>query len=198
MLSSGRKLSSIGEMLTIRFAASEPPGERHSSDFDSLVVSFQDAGTVHDMPCWSHFAVLPPANAAVCAAVGFACSTSPPLLDPVAVFRVAPEFVDDLSLLVRLQSESAKPSRSSTGICFIGTLTSRRLKEQSASMRKQVSSQPACRFVGADLCVRPGWVASKRADTQVRPYNYNYRPIGLAAFACYPTTSLQNHPLCNS
>src|SRR6185436_19835082 len=116
MLTSVGKLSSIGEMFTIRFAASEPPGERHNSDLDSLVVSFQDAGTVQDIPCWSHFAVLPPASAAVCAAVGFACSTSPPLLDPVALLRGAPELFDDLSLLVRLQSESAKPRTSSTGI----------------------------------------------------------------------------------
>jgi len=40
-------------------------------------------------------------------------------------------------------------------------------------MRKQGLSQLARRFVGADLCVRPGWVASKRADTQVRPYRSN-------------------------
>src|SRR6185436_1267508 len=141
MLMSVGKLSSIGEMFTIRLAASEPPGERHNSDLDSLVFSFQEAGTVHDMPCWSHFAVLPPANAAVCAAVGFACSTSPLPVDPVAVLPGAPELFDDFSLLVRLQSESAKPRTSSTGICFIGTLTSRRLKEQSASMRKQLLSQ---------------------------------------------------------
>ena len=62
MLTSVGKLSSIGEMLTIKFAASPPPGERQSSDFDSLLDSFQFGGTVQDIPWFSQLAVAPPAS----------------------------------------------------------------------------------------------------------------------------------------
>src|SRR5580765_3941216 len=81
MLDSVGKLSSMGEMLTIKLAASAPPGERQTSSFDSLLCSFQDGGTVQDIPCWSHLTVCPPASACNWAAVGVACSALP-LLSP--------------------------------------------------------------------------------------------------------------------
>src|SRR5678809_1433151 len=105
MLMSAGKLSSIGEMLTIKLAASEPPGERQASDFASFSVSVHLGGTVQDMPCRSHFTVWPPARAAVCAWFGFACSAWISLLP----LPDAPELLDGFSLLVRLQSESANP-----------------------------------------------------------------------------------------
>src|SRR6266850_2407121 len=132
MLMSAGKLSSIGEILTIKFAASDPPGDRHVSIFDSFSVSVHFGGTVHDMPCRSHLTVWPPANAAVCAPVGVARSawiSLSPLPDP-------PELLDGFSLLVRLQSESANPRTSKTGRCFMVPLTIRRLKEHSASIPK--------------------------------------------------------------
>src|SRR4030095_532935 len=100
MLISAGKLSSIGEMLTIKFAASKPPGERHASSFDSFVVSVQLGGTVNDMPCRSHLTVWPPARAAACAPVGVACSAWMSL-SVVPLFP--PELLDGFSLLVRLQ-----------------------------------------------------------------------------------------------
>src|SRR5882724_3637397 len=121
MLMSVGKLSSIGEMLTIKLAASDPPGELQTSSFDSLVTCFHCGGTVHDIPCWSHLTVWPPANACVCAAVGVACSASPPLsLERDADWPGPPELFELLSLFVKLQSDSANPSTSRTGICFIG------------------------------------------------------------------------------
>src|SRR6185503_13385619 len=144
MLMSVGKLSPNGEMLTIRLAASKPPGDRQSRDFESTSVCFQLGGTVHDMPCWSHFTVWPPASAAVCAAVGFACSTSPPLVADFELLLEVPELVLVLNLLVRLQRDNARPRTSSTGICFMGTLATKRLEEQPASMRKTVhKSMPA-------------------------------------------------------
>src|ERR1044071_6781870 len=104
MLMSVGKLASIGEMLTIRFAASDPPGERHMNCFDSFVVSFHFGGTDQDIPCWSHFAVDPPDNASVCAEVGFGRSTSPPLEEPEVELPGPPEF-EDFNLFVKLQSE---------------------------------------------------------------------------------------------
>jgi hypothetical protein len=119
MLMSVGKLSSIGEMFTIRLAASEPPGERHANIFDSLVVSVHFCGTVQDIPCASHLTVCPPAIASVCAAVGFAFSTSPSLEEEERL-PVCPELLLGFSLLVKLQSERAKPSIIRTGICFMG------------------------------------------------------------------------------
>src|ERR1044072_2691890 len=126
MLMAVGKLSSRGEMLTIRLAASKPPGDRHRNVVFSVGVSVHLGGTLHDIPCTSHFAVPPPASAAVWAAVGVAFSapmSSPPEL--VAVLPGALELDEGFSLLDRLQSESANPSTSRTGICFMVTLTRR-------------------------------------------------------------------------
>src|SRR4030095_492815 len=119
MLMSVGKLASIGEMLTIKLAASDPPGECQTSSFDSLVNWFHCGGTVQDIPCWSHVTFWPPANAWVWAAVGVAGSALMSLVVDVELAG-ALEFVDLVSLLVRLQSERASPSKIKTGICFIG------------------------------------------------------------------------------
>src|SRR6266480_1200126 len=133
MLISVGKLSSIGEMFTIKLAASDPPGERQTSIFDSFEAWVQPDGTVQDIPCWSHFTVWPPANACICAAVGVACSASPPLsLD--ADLPGPLEFVDVFSLLLKLQSESANPRTSKTGICFMGHTHEKELEEKCASI----------------------------------------------------------------
>src|SRR5882672_4726804 len=138
MLMSVGKLSSIGEMLTIKLAASDPPGEFQRSSFDSLVTSFHCGGTVHDIPCWSHLTVWPPASACIWAAVGVACSASPPLsLELVADLPDLFELFELLSLFVKLQSESANPRTIRTGICFIGHTHKKGLKEQCASIPKQ-------------------------------------------------------------
>src|SRR6266508_1388759 len=121
MLMSAGKLSSIGEILTLKLAASEPPGEFQTSSFDSLVTSFHCGGTVQDIPCWSHLTVWPPASACNWAAVGVACSASPlPSLEPEADLPGPLELFELLSLFVRLQSERANPSTIRMGICFIG------------------------------------------------------------------------------
>src|SRR6185436_14994098 len=125
MLISVGKLSSIGEMLTIKFAASDPPGECQTSCFDSLLTSFHCGGTVHDIPCWSQVTFWPPASAWVWAAVGVACSACMSLEDDVDLPGVL-EFVELLNLLVKLQSERANASKRKTGICFMmATLTIR-------------------------------------------------------------------------
>src|SRR6185295_8737808 len=98
MLISVGKLSSIGEMLTIKLAASKPPGDRQRSCFDSLVVSVHLGGTFHDIPCASHFAVPPPASAAVWAAVGVAFSASPSSPELVAVLPGEFELDEGFSL----------------------------------------------------------------------------------------------------
>src|SRR5215204_6501485 len=96
------KLSSIGEILTFIDAVS---GERHENIFDSLVVSVQPAGIVHDIPCLSHFASLPPASAAPCAAVATPCSGFASL----SLTEVEPPELLFLNLSERLHSESASP-----------------------------------------------------------------------------------------
>jgi len=135
MLISVGKLSSIGEILTIRFAASPPPGERQSSDFDSLLDSFQFGGTVQDIPWFSQAAVAPPAKACVCAAVGVAFSASPPVSEDEV-----PEPADlspVLSLSPRLQSDRTRPRKRSTGICFMDHTHTKGLEEQCASIPKR-------------------------------------------------------------
>src|SRR5882724_7675805 len=129
MLMSVGKLSSIGEMLTIKLAASDPPGELQTSSFDSLVTCFHCGGTVHDIPCWSHLTVWPPASACIWTAVGVACSASPPLsLEPDADLPGLFELFELLSLFVKLQSESANPRTIRTVICFIGAHSQERIK----------------------------------------------------------------------
>src|SRR6185295_10475970 len=148
MLISAGKLSSIGEMLTIKFAASEPPGERHVSIFASFSVSVHLGGTVQDIPCRSHLTVWPPARAAVCAPVGVAFSawiSLSPLPEP-------PELLDGFSLLVRLQSERANPRTSKTGRCFMFPLAIRRLKEHSASIPKRGVKSNARQRTGQVIC----------------------------------------------
>src|ERR1700730_12422618 len=121
MLASVGKLASIGEMLTMSDAASQEPGERQTNIFDSLVVWVHLAGAVHDIPCWSHFIVWPPAKACVWAAVGVACSTLPSASPEVDVdLPGPPELVAVLSLLLRLQNERANLRTRRTGICFMG------------------------------------------------------------------------------
>src|SRR5215217_8094236 len=115
MLASVGKLSSIGEILTISVAASELPGERQTNDFDSFVSSVHFGGTVHDRPCRSHLICCPPASAAVCSVVAWACSAdlavAPPVPDELeASFLTFPE---------RLQRERVKPSSSRTRRFFM-------------------------------------------------------------------------------
>src|SRR5262250_2238282 len=105
MLASTGNSSAIGEMLTIKFAASNPPGDRHANDSDSLCDSVQPGGTVNDMPCLSHFASLPPEIAAVCAAVGCAFSG----VAPLSLTEPEPEELEPLlcNRSERLQSDKA-------------------------------------------------------------------------------------------
>src|SRR5918999_728239 len=106
MLISVGKLSSIAEMFTIKLAASEPPGDRQTSIFVSLVVSFHLAGTVHDIPCWSHLTVCPPASASICAAVAVGGSPSPLLsVELVVGLAGSADLFVLVSLLVKLQRE---------------------------------------------------------------------------------------------
>src|SRR5215207_7730452 len=82
------KSAPIGETLTIRFAASQEPGERQRSDVLSTDCFVQRCGTVHDISCCSHLADWPPETAAVCAAVGCGPSASSPPV--VVVAEVVP------------------------------------------------------------------------------------------------------------
>src|SRR5262245_51831736 len=117
MLISVGKLSSIGEILTISDAA-PAPGDRHVNVFDSLVVSVQPDGTVHDIPCRSHFASAPPASAAVCAAVATPRSAFASLsLTEVEEFE-DPELLF-LNLSERLHRERARPINNTSAICFM-------------------------------------------------------------------------------
>src|SRR5215813_9380227 len=132
MLASAGKLSSIGEMLTINEAASPPPGDRHMNDFDSFSCSVHCGGTVHDIPCLSHFACCPPAGAAVCAAVGSPCSA---VLPPPPPLALVPLELEPLlcSFSERLQREREKQIVTASRICFILA---------TACIRKARSSQP--------------------------------------------------------
>src|ERR1051325_10527685 len=103
----------MGEMLTIKLAASEPPGERHTNDLDSFSCSVQFCGTVHDIPCRSHFISCPPRSAAICSAVGWPCSAVPP---PALSEPDGPSFLNRPD---RLQSERAKPISSTSRIFFM-------------------------------------------------------------------------------
>src|SRR6266404_6058611 len=113
MLASVGKLSSMVEMFTSSEAASEPPGERHTSVFDSSLDRVHFGGTVHVIPCWSHFISEPPDSAARWASVGSARSATTPPLSGVFEF---PFF----SLLERLQRDTAKASTNRRGMCFMG------------------------------------------------------------------------------
>jgi hypothetical protein len=107
------------ETETIKFAASKPPGERQVKEFNSFDSSFHVGGTVQDIPCTSHIAFVPPANAAVWAAFGSAFSaviSLPPEFEPVPVSD------DFLNRFVRLQSDSDKQMKSTSGTYFIGSL----------------------------------------------------------------------------
>src|SRR5688572_26609103 len=117
MLMSVGKSSSIGEMLTINDAASDPPGERHVKLFASFVVSVQLGGTVHDMSCRSHFTSLPPAIAAVCASVGCAGSGFAALSLTEGADLVSELLF--LNLSERLQSDKANPITNTSAMCFI-------------------------------------------------------------------------------
>src|SRR5882724_6974046 len=119
MLSLVGKLASIAEMLTISEAALPPPGERHINSFDSFVVCVHLGGTVHDIPCGSHFISCPPESAAVCAAVGSARSGAVPPLSAEPVPEPGAFEFPDFSLLERLHRDNAKPRTSTSGMCFI-------------------------------------------------------------------------------
>src|SRR6185436_4848334 len=110
--------SAIGEMLTIRLAAPPAPGDRHMNDWASFCSSVQFGGTVHDMPCRSHFAPWPPAIAAVCAAVVCACSglAALSLTEPPEELDAEPPL---WSFSERLQSDNAKPMNNTSAICFM-------------------------------------------------------------------------------
>src|SRR6266480_6423131 len=110
------KSSAIVEMLTIRFAASEPPGERARKVSRSSVTFVHFGGMVHDSPCWSHLMVCPPASAAVWAAVGTAFSAVIPPFEADVPVPVGPLAFFDF---VRLHSERARPSNRSVEISFI-------------------------------------------------------------------------------
>src|SRR6266480_6965659 len=101
MLISTGKLESITEMLTLRKAP--PPPELNVSL--RTVSVFQFAGIVQVMPCWSHFTVWPLAMAAVCAAVGFGCSTgSFPIFEGLLDEEFEFEVPDFLNFSLRLQA----------------------------------------------------------------------------------------------
>src|SRR6266849_5873819 len=119
MLESVGKLSSIGEMLTIKCAASSPPGELQTSSWNSLLSCFQFGGAVQDIPCRSHLTCCPPANACVCASVGFAFSASLELDEDFSEPE-PPEFFAVFNFVPRLHNDKAKPSTRIVGICFIG------------------------------------------------------------------------------
>src|SRR5215213_2031030 len=92
-------------------------GERHEKIFASLVVSVQPAGIVHDIPCRSHFASLPPASVAACMAVatpgsGFASLSLTAADEPELELLF-------LNLSERLHRESARPINNASAICFI-------------------------------------------------------------------------------
>ena len=151
----------MGEMLTIRLAASEPPGERQTNSFDSFVCSVHFAGTVQDMPWRSHLISWPPARAAVCSAVGWPCSTGPSLalLDPdgAEVELLFFNFSD------RLQRESAKPISSTSRIFFIRRTPQLRLDRTKAFYskpeRKSNWATKAQRRINCALCA-PLWPMS--------------------------------------
>src|SRR4030095_9892712 len=118
MLDWAGKLSSIGEILTIKLA--ELLGALHMNDLLSFSVSFQLAGTVHDIPCRSHFASFPPAIAAACAGVATPFSALPPPPE----LELDPEFEPDddfpcLNFSERLQHDNAETRTSPIGMYFI-------------------------------------------------------------------------------
>src|SRR6476660_4048662 len=121
MLTSVGKLSSIGEILTIKFAASKPPVDLHENSFDSFVVSVHFGGTVKLIPCWAHLISCPPDKAACCDAVAAPCSAVvPPMLEPEFESDVEPEVEDPcFNLFERLQSDKEKPRTRITGRYFI-------------------------------------------------------------------------------
>src|SRR5690349_6302481 len=105
-------------MLTISEAASAPPGERQTNDFDSFVCSVHFGGTVHDMPWRSHFICCPPARAAVSSAVGWPCSA---LFVP-ADLELDDEPEDECAFFSRsdkLQRESANPMSRTSRMFFM-------------------------------------------------------------------------------
>src|SRR6185369_897572 len=105
-------------MLTMSDAASPPPGERQLNDFDSFSCSVQPAGTVHDIPCRSHFIDWPPASAAICSAVALPGSADPPELLELDPDGPELEF-PFLNLSERLHNDRAKPISNRATICFI-------------------------------------------------------------------------------
>jgi hypothetical protein len=76
MLVSAGKSALIGEMLTMRNAASELPGDCHMKEVLSALFFFQRCGTVQVISCCAHSADCPPAMAADCSAVGSGGSAS--------------------------------------------------------------------------------------------------------------------------
>src|SRR5258708_22237595 len=106
-------------MLAIRLAASEPPAECIEKLFLSSLSLVHFRGTVHSMLSCSHLIASPPASAVVWAAVGCAFSTTTDPLPEDEDLLPAFEFFENFNLSVRLQSERARPSMMSTGICFI-------------------------------------------------------------------------------
>src|SRR5712691_6085166 len=105
----------------INDAASQEPGERQTNIFSSFVACVHCGGTIHDIPCLSHFTLWPPASAAVWAAVGSGCSTdAPPVsVEPDVDLPDSPDLPAFFSLLLRLQSASANPRTTRTGSCFM-------------------------------------------------------------------------------
>src|SRR4026207_2056393 len=118
------KSSAMLDTLTISEAASKPPGERQRNEFNSFDSSFHVGGTVQVIPCTSQTAVVPPARAAVCAAVGSAFSaviSLPPELEPVPVSD------DFLNRFVRLHSDNEKQINNTSGTYFMAFLETRDL-----------------------------------------------------------------------
>src|SRR6185369_7703052 len=119
MLASVGKLSSMGEILTINEASL--PGELHRSSLDSLLTSFQLAGTLKDIPCRSHFASCPPSRVANCAGLATPCSAGAPL-SPEVEDELEPDPVVDfpcLNFSERLHSERANKKTSPSERYFI-------------------------------------------------------------------------------
>src|SRR6266567_4804489 len=127
MLTSTGKSSAIAEILTIRFAASQLPGERNAKLLRSSVTFVHLGGIVQDMPCLLHLISSPPASAAVSAAFGCAFSAVMSLDEDGApeppLFEL--EFPALFNLLVKLQSDNARPSTIRIGICFMVQLAQR-------------------------------------------------------------------------
>src|SRR5712692_2130751 len=110
------------------------------------VCFFQFAGSVQVMPCSSHFTVWPLAMAAVCAAVGFGCSTeSVPLFELLLDEEDEFEFeeLDFLNFSLRLQAATTNTSATIRETFFIGSPKAAQIRRANAFYRNraQVSNE---------------------------------------------------------